>query len=135
MLEIIIVLALILIIGLVSYPSLFSMIEHMNKTTTEEKIVEYIRKAQSYRMGGWLNTGWGICLYDTNYIALYRFTCTETNIKEKYEIPATVTVTGLSNTQFINPRGEPNNPQTININLKDQSSTIILNQVGGIEFY
>ena len=75
------------------------------------------------------NGTWGAC-QPSGKVRLYRGNCATPDFYQDYEIPQSVTITGLSDTTFTKGRGEPSNSLTILIASDIESNTVTLNSAG-----
>lgn len=130
--ELLLVIALLSIIGLLSLPFYTGFVLRSNMQTTRDKVVSSIRKAQMYSISARAGGAWGLCLYESK-VRIYRGTCESPTRKEDYDIPSSVNVSGLSDTQFSVLRGEPTNTLSITISSSIDSININLNQSGGMD--
>lgn len=91
-----------------------------------------LRKAQAYAIDKKDNATWGVCLTGST-IRLFSGSCASPNIKNDYQLPSDVTVSGLSTVTFSQLRGEPSSAQTISIVGSGKSKTININLLGGFD--
>jgi prepilin-type N-terminal cleavage/methylation domain-containing protein len=131
LIELLIVIAIILILGTMASPFISRFMVQTYYETTVDKVVGTIRKAQMYSMNGKNGVVWGFCL-TSNKIRVYQGTCASPTTKEDFDIPSTISVSGLSDTTFSLRRGEPNQSLTITIQAFVGTTTITLNRAGGM---
>jgi len=131
--ELLLIIALITILGTASSPFLSSFISRNNYETSTDKVVSTLRKAQGYSMSGKNQSAWGICLATGNKIRLYRGLCTTPDFSEDFDIPDSVTISGLSDITFSILRGEPSSALTITVSTQIDSRTVGVNGAGMIE--
>lgn len=105
-----------------------------NVEAAKNMTISSLQKAQSYAISKKNNLSWGVCLTGTT-IRMFGGSCASPTIKDDYQLPVSVGITGLSTVTFSNFRGEPN--ATLNIVITDGavSKTIIVNGGGGMNVY
>lgn len=130
--ELLVVMSLIAIIGAAVSPFLSNFIQRNNLETTVDNLVGTVRKAQAYSMDGKENSVWGVCL-NGDSIRLYTGSCNSPIISEDYSVPASVSITSLTDTTFSRLRGEPSNSLNVTISTDIGSTTVTLNAAGGME--
>ena len=135
LIEIILVVAIIAILAATVSPFLSSYFLRNNASNTVDKVVATIRKAQEYTMTGRHDLDWGVCI-DGQTLKLYGGTsCSSNTIEENFNIPSSVSISGISDTKFTN-RGEPNPSNglsSISITADTGSVTVQVNSAGGME--
>jgi len=102
-----------------------------NLDGSKNMLVSSVRKAQEYSIIKKSNLTWGICLTSGN-IRLFGGSCASPTIKDDFNVPDNVTLTGLSTVTFSSLRGEPSSPQTIILSSGGKTYTIVINSVGGM---
>jgi prepilin-type N-terminal cleavage/methylation domain-containing protein len=138
LIELILVIALITILAAMASPFASSFILRNNQTTTTNKVISSIQKAQSNSMNQKNFEKWGVCISNGQIIVYggdQTANCNTNQYEEFFPIPETVSVSGLNDTSF-NQYGEPepvNGLSTITINTQISSSVVNVNQMGGIE--
>ncbi|OGC49760.1 hypothetical protein A3A69_02320 [candidate division WWE3 bacterium RIFCSPLOWO2_01_FULL_37_15] len=130
LIELLLVISIIGIVGGVTAPVLSRLVLQINLNSSENKIVSTIKKAQEYSMDGKGNGIWGLCMSGSNVI-LYDGTCLNPLSSDSFLIPATVIISGLSDTNF-NLRGEPSNVLNVSLGTSLGSRTIQINSAGGV---
>lgn len=132
LIEILMVVSIISIIGAASVPSLRRFMLGNDLEVGAQKVVGTIRKAQSYAQDGKNNETWGVCLLGIN-LRMFSGSCTLPTFFEDFEIPRTVTISGLSETTFSKLRGEPSNLLNISLSTDFGARTVQVNSAGGME--
>lgn len=130
-LEMLIVLALFMIIASIGGPIMIGYLQRNNMDAAKSMLIGNLRKAQMYSITGKSNADWGVCLTD-NHIRLYSGNCESPDINEDFQIPNSVSISGLSDVTFSQMRGEPSSTLNIEIQALDESAVIQMNPVGGI---
>jgi len=130
--ELLVIAALIAIIGTAATPFLSNFILRNNYETTVDKVLSSLNKAQGYSMSG-KDGVWGICLASGNKIRLYRGSCVIPDFSEDFDVPPSLTISGLSDTTFSPLRGEPSQALTIIVSTQIGSRTVTLNSAGMID--
>jgi prepilin-type N-terminal cleavage/methylation domain-containing protein len=131
LIELLIVIALILILGTMATPFLSRFIVQTNYETSVDKVIGTIRKAQTYAMNNKDGVIWGVC-FTSSLVRLYRGTCASPTQSEDFDIPTTVTISGLSDTTFSLNRGEASQALTITISSSVGSTQVLVNRAGGM---
>lgn len=129
--ELLLVIAIILLLGAISSPFLTRFIVQNQYLTTSDKVISTIRKSQAYAMNNKGSSVWGVCISGTA-IRLYQGSCNAPSFSEDFDIPAAVSISGLSDTTFSPGRGEPNQTLTITISASVGTTTLSLNRGGGM---
>lgn len=132
LIELLVVIGILMLIGTATYPSLSRLVLSSSQNSTNDFVVGSIRKAQGYAMDGKNGRNWGVCVVG-NEVIMFSGTCATQTTSEKYVIPSTVTLTGLNEVVFSNPRGTPSTNLSIVVSTNINSNTITLNNAGGIE--
>lgn len=130
-LEMLIVLALFMIIASIGGPIMIGYLQRNNMDAAKSMLIGNLRKAQMYSITGKSNADWGVCLTD-NHIRLYSGNCGSPDINEDFQIPNSVSISGLTDVTFSQMRGEPSSTLNIEIQALDESAVIQMNPVGGI---
>ena len=130
LIEFLLVIAIITVIAGAAAPFLSRFVLITNFDSARQKVISTIRKAQSYAMDGRNNQTWGVCI-SGGAIRLYSGTCATPTISENFTVPSSVSVSGLSDTTF-NSRGEPSLSLSITVSSSIDSSSIQLNNAGGM---
>jgi type II secretory pathway pseudopilin PulG len=102
-----------------------------NVEATKNMLVSSIQKAQNYAMSKNDDLTWGVCL-SGNTIRLFGGSCALPTIKDDYEVPDSVTISGLSTVTFSNFRGEPDSAQSITMSGNNKTYTLTINMAGGM---
>lgn len=132
LLELILVIGIIAILATSASPFYSRFITQTNHDLMIDKVIGTIRKAQANSINGKNDTVWGICV-SGSVLRLYTNTCASPTISEDFDIPTSVSVSGLSDTTFSKRRGEPSGTLTITLTSTIDSTTITLNAAGGLE--
>ncbi len=128
--ELILVVAIIALLGATSTPFLSRFIIQTQFNASVDKVEGSIRKAQQYAMAEKNGSTWGVCLTGT-LVRLFSGSCASPTISEDFDIPTTVSISGLSTTTFTK-RGEPSGALTITIVTSQNTKTVQLNTAGGL---
>ena len=131
LIELILVVALILIIATTSTVFNSRWYLQNNLESAKNMLVSSVYKAQSYSISQKNGLTWGVCLIGKT-IRMFGGSCDAPIIKDDYNLPANVNINGLSNITFSSLRGEPNNPQNINLSGNNQTYSLIINSAGGL---
>lgn len=131
LIELIVVIGIISVLAASSAPFFSRFVTQNNHELMVDKVIGTIRKAQENSINGKNNTAWGICI-SGSVLRLYAGTCASPTISEDFDIPGTITITGLSDTTFSKRRGEPSGILTISIESYIKTDTITLNPAGGL---
>lgn len=132
LIELIIVIAIIMIIGVTATTFGAGTLLQNNLETDKGMLVSSLRKAQNYAMVKKNNLVWGVCLTG-NVIRVFGETCGAPTIKDDYTISNSTVISGLSTVTFSNLRGEPNTPQSITLTGNNKTITVSVNALGGIQ--
>lgn len=130
LIELILVIALIAILGASTTPFLSRFVLQNNIETSTDQIIGSIRKAQEYAMDQKNNASWGVCSSGTN-IRLFSGSCSSPSFSEDFDVPQSISITGLSEITFNN-RGEPSSTLIINVSSNIKTVNISLNAAGAI---
>ena len=102
-----------------------------NVEAVKNTTISFLKKAQSYAMSKKSNLTWGVCVSGTT-LRMFGGTCGAPTIKDDYQIPVSVGISGLTTVTFSNLRGEPDNSQNISVGDSSKIFTISVNKMGGI---
>lgn len=102
-----------------------------NLDSAKNILISSIRKAQSYSISKKNGLTWGVCLTGQT-IRMFGGSCASPTIKDDYNLPANINISGLSNITFSPFRGEPNSAQSINLSGNNKTFNLIINSAGGI---
>ncbi len=102
-----------------------------NVEAAKNMTISSLQKAQSYAISKKNNLSWGVCLTGTT-IRMFGGSCASPTIKDDYQLPVGVGISGLTTVIFSNLRGEPNNVQNIKVSDINKTFTILINAVGGM---
>lgn len=130
--ELLLVISIIAIIGAATSPFISRFVLQNNHGNSVERLISTIRKAQNYAMDGKNNEVWGVCLNSGN-IRLFSGSCNTPSFSEDFNVPQSVSITGLNETTFSRLRGEPSSVINVTISSTIDSVNIIVNSVGGME--
>ena len=133
LIELLLVVAIIVILGTATTPFLSNFISRNNYETSVDKVVSTLKKAQGYSISGKDASSWGVCLASGNKIRLYRDSCSTPDFSEDFDVPDSVTISGLSDTTFSILRGEPSQGLTITVSTEIGSRTVSVNAAGMID--
>src|SRR6185437_15686234 len=115
--ELILVVALVAIIGLSSIPFLSRFFVQSTTADTYARVLAELRQAQTYAMTGKQDGPWGV-YYGANKIILYQGTSYATHnapFDQVYAVNSNVLISGLTDINFAQISGKPNAPATITI--------------------
>lgn len=129
--ELIIVIAILGIIAAVSLPSLVGFYLSNNFDVSSTMLISSLHKAQQYAIDNKNNLIWGVCL-NGSILRLYGGSCLSPTIKDDYQLPSSVTVSGLSDLSFSRFQGEPTAAATIIISTALKNAAVFINSLGGI---
>lgn len=127
--ELILVIAIISIVAASSVPFLSNTINRSSVQTTRERLLSSLTKAQVYSKQGKLDAVWGVCL-SGGAIRLYRGSCNSPAYTEDFQLPSSVTVSGLTDITFDQLRGEPASAASITVSSGIKSYIVSVNQAG-----
>jgi prepilin-type N-terminal cleavage/methylation domain-containing protein len=130
--ELLLVISIIAIIGAATSPFISRFILQNNHTNTVSRLISSIRKAQNYAMDGKNGEVWGVCLSSGN-IRLFSGTCDTPTFSEDFNVPQSVSITGLNEVTFSKLRGEPSSVLNISMNSDIDSVNLVVNSAGGME--
>ncbi|HOX96588.1 MAG TPA: hypothetical protein PLI45_04385 [Candidatus Woesebacteria bacterium] len=134
-LELILVIAILLLLGVISVPFTGRFLVRNNQQTAVYRVMSETWKAQDFASSGREINGnrvWGVCLSGTKF-RLFNGNCTSPTFKEDYDMPVGVSISGIESVTFDNLTGEPSGVTTITISNEARSNTITINAVGMIE--
>jgi len=129
--ELIVVVALLTIIATTAAVFNSQWYLQNNLESAKNMMISSIRKAQSYSISKKNGLTWGVCLTGKT-IRMFGGSCASPTIKDDYNLPNNVSITGLSTVTFSLFRGEPNSSQNINISGNNKIYNLIINSAGGI---
>lgn len=129
--ELLLVISIVAIVAAAATPFLSSFVLRNNLEVTTARVIGTIRKAQNYSQDGKNDEVWGVCLTGGN-LRLFSASCTSPSFSEDFSVPKTVKISGLSETFFSKLRGEPSNSLNITITTDIGTSTVQLNEAGGM---
>jgi prepilin-type N-terminal cleavage/methylation domain-containing protein len=129
--ELLLVIAIILVLGVAATPFLSRFYLQTNLDTTEQILVSSIRKAQSYSMDGKDGLPWGVCLTG-GAIRVFETSCASPTIKEDYTIPTTISISGLSTITFSSSRGEPSATISATVSSQIGTHSVQINTAGAL---
>jgi Tfp pilus assembly protein FimT len=132
LLELLLVIAVILIIGTLSAPFYSRFIVQNSVTDTSDKLVGSLRKAQTYSMTGKRNGSWGV-RFTSSPRQVVLFLQGSSSFNEVYPIPASVSVSGLTQDITFTKAGVPSSGATITISGGNTQETVTLNSEGMVE--
>ena len=134
LIELLLVVALIAILGALSSPFLSRFLAQNYLQDSADKFVRTLRKAQNYALSGKEDSKWGVH-YDQGELILFKggFYGEDSSFDERFEIPATINVSGWSDVTFSRLRGKPSINLVITISSSTGSRTVILNQEGMVD--
>lgn len=130
--ELLLVISITLIIG--SYSAVFfsRFISQNAVSNTQDQLTNQLRKAQLYAMMSKQNSNWGVN-FSSNTITLYQgnsFAARNTAFDEVFTVNNSVTVSGLSDTNFARMTGIPNTTSSVTVSGTGGSKTITVNSQG-----
>jgi len=135
LIELLIVIAIIGIIGAASAPNLSRFLAGGYLTTTTDKVVRTLRKAQSYSLGGKQDSVWGVH-YEPELLVLFKgddYATRDPSFDERFNLPSMVEVGGFADIYFRKLRGEPSQTFTVTISALGDQRTVTINQEGMVD--
>ncbi len=132
LIELIIVVALIMIIGVAATTFGSGTLLQNNLETDKSMLVSSLRKAQGYAMVKKNGLTWGVCLTG-KIIRVFGGSCASPTIKDDYTLSNSTVISGLSTVTFSNLRGEPNLAQSIALTGNNKTFTVGVNLLGGMQ--
>lgn len=130
--ELIIVIAVILILGIGATPTFINLLAKNNLNTVTNGFKSSLRKAQSYAISGKDNNAvWGVCIFGQN-IRLFSGSCSSPARKEEISITNGVNISGFSTVTFEDLRGEPSSAFTFTLSNQAGTKNIIINSAGNV---
>ncbi len=144
LLELLLTVAIIAVLGVASTGFTARFYRQNDVVNTTERLVQSLRKAQSYSMAGKYNgtkNDWGVN-YSANKITLFLsdatladpYTSRSTAFDEIWNVSSSVSLSGLSQVSFSNATGLPSTTATITISAGSTSRTVTLNSQGVVSF-
>ena len=133
-------LLVIAILGIVSSSSspFFSRFLHQNSVSTVAfSLISHLRRAQFNAMMSMRNSSWGVA-YQSSKIILFQgnsFSSRNSAFDEVFEIPPSVSVSGLSEIIFQKRTGLPQTTATVIISSIGTTKTITVNNQGVVELH
>lgn len=127
LIEILVVVAILGVISVMSFPFYSRLISQNNVSDTVNNLVETLRKAQSYSLAGKDGSDWGVKYSNSSFVLLRESTNTTF---DTYNLPTTINLTGLNHIVFSRPTGLPNVTGTFNISGGNETKSVTLNYEG-----
>jgi len=146
LIELLVVIGIMGALAWVSAPFLSTFLGGKQLTTTTDKVVRTLRKAQNYALSGKEDDVWGVH-YESGLLVLFKgddYGDRETGFDEKFNLPRTVNIvnddTEWTDVYFQKLRGKPE-PQTlmeddkitITITMLNEERTVTINSEGMID--
>jgi len=135
LIELLIVIGIIGIIGATSTPYLSQFLAGGYLTTTNDKIVRTLRKAQAYSLNGKENSVWGVHC-EPELLVLFKggsYVTRDSSFDEKFNLPQMVNINGFADVSFQKGRGEPSGTLTITLSSLGEQKTVTINTEGAID--
>lgn len=135
LIELLIVIAIIGIIGAASAPDLSRFLAGGDLTTTTDKVVRTLRKAQNYSLSGKQGSAWGVHL-ESKLLVLFKgssYAGRDSSFDEKFSLPRTATITGWSDIYFQKLRGQPSQTLSVTIAMLGEQQIITVNSEGRVD--
>jgi len=132
--EMLLVIGIIGILGLVSFPGIFQVLSQGYFTNTVERMVRTLRTAQSYSLSGKADSSWGVH-YEEGKLVLFKgtdYAARDPSFDAVTAVPVAVVVTGWSDLYFDRLRGNPSAPLSVMVEVYGRAGTISVNSQGGI---
>lgn len=131
LIELILVVGLFLIISATATSFNSSWFLRNNLESSKNMLISSVRKAQSYSIAKKNGLTWGVCLIGQT-IRMFGGNCASPVIKDDYDLPNNISISGLSNVTFSSFRGEPNSIQNISLSGNNKTINLIINSAGGL---
>lgn len=136
LIELLIVIGIIGALAGVSAPFLSTFLGGKQLTTTTDKVVRTLRKAQNYALSGKKDSVWGVH-YESGLLVLFKgddYDVRETDFDEKFNLPRIVSIAGWTDIYFRKLRGKPL-PETleITITMLNEEQTVTINSEGTVD--
>lgn len=135
LIELLIVIGIIGIIGAASTPYLSRFLTGGYLTTTTDKVVRTLRKAQTYSLNGKQNSVWGVHC-EPELLVLFKgsdYATRNPALDEKFNLPQTVEIVGLTDIYFQKLRGKPSETLIITISALNNQGTVTVNSEGMVD--
>lgn len=131
LIELLLVISIISIVAVSTTPFVSSTLLRFQGTSTQDRLLGAIRKAQTYSMDHRLGEQWGICI-TSGKLRLYANNCSGPTRFEDWTIPSNISITGFTDLTFSIYRGEPNSTPAISVTTGVTTHQVTLNSIGGL---
>lgn len=131
LIELLLVMAIVSIIFVATSPFVSSTLQRYQTISTEDRLLSALRQAQSFATHNRLNQTWGVCI-TSGILRLYASSCSSPVRNTDWTLPPTINISGFTDLSFSSYRGEPSSTPTIIISTGVKTSTITINQKGGV---
>lgn len=135
LIELLLVIGIIWILAGVSAPFMSTFLGSKQLTTTTDKIVRTLRKAQNYALSGKGGSVWGVH-YESKLLVLFKgssYATRDSAFDEKFSLPQTVTVNGWTDIDFQKLRGQPSQTLLVTIKMLNEQQTVTVNAEGMVD--
>lgn len=137
LIEILLSTALIAVIAAFSSPILFGFLANDYLYDSENLLIMSLKRAQLMSQGNLLDSNFGV-KFQTASITIFKgdsYATRDTSYDEIYEIPSTITVSGLTEILFSKFSGYPSSTGNIIITANTgDSKTVTINSKGGLDY-
>lgn len=121
LIELLMVISLIILLAAAGSPLVSNMMISVQHTTAMDRILGSLRKAQQFSMSQDSGSGWGVCLVNQRIVRTYQGNCNSPAQSEEYELPKSVSVSGLNDISFSTLRGLPSAAAVITVSSTQQN--------------
>lgn len=135
LIELLIVIGILGIIATVSAPNISRFLGGGYLTTSTDKVVRTLRKAQGYSFNGKENSVWGVYC-EPKLLVLFKgsdYATRNSSFDETFDLPPSVKISGLTDVYFQRLRGNPSGTRSITISVFGDQRTITVNAEGMID--
>lgn len=135
LIELLVVIGIMWALAGVSAPFLSTFLGSKQLTTTTDKVVRTLRKAQNYTLSGKENSVWGVH-YESKLLVLFKgstYPPGGTSFDEKFDLPRTIVITGWSDIYFRKLHGKPSQTLSVTTTMLNEQKTITVNSEGMVD--
>jgi len=129
--DLLLVIAIFTIIAATASPFLGRMIQTFYFYQARDRLVAFLSTAQINALANRQNATWGVCLSGTQ-LHLITGTCASPAYLLTYDLPSSVSLTGLTTVQFTPITGEPTSTPIINLSTAQYVGSVTVNAIGGL---
>ena|SRR3990167_9711247 len=136
LLEVLLSLAVIAILAGLSYPFATTMLKKNDLDTATNIIAQTLRRAQILSQAVDGDISWGVKV-QSGSINLFKgtgYTLRDSNFDETFEVPSTISFSGVSEVVFNKFSGDPQITGTINLSGGSDTSSVSINDKGTISY-